>query len=476
MFAYQPSNLPVGNFKRLAALLILAVLLLPVTSQAAAQGDLSGEPHYIVQPGDSLWDIAWRFGVSIDDLQTANDISDPGQLGLEARLIIPGLEGIQGRVGTTTVPFGENLRSMSRRYGLQQDQMARINRVINPSTLYPGATLIVLEETREQNGIGRKQLKPGQSLLELAAASGASPWALAKINNLANPGSTLPEDVLLLSGEYLDGPGALPEAFQGITLEPLRPVQGKTTLLQVAAAPGLDLTGSIGDIELNFFPVQDGYIAIQGIPAMLDPGLYPVILNVKQLDGEEYSYYQTILVRSGNYLYDPPLIVDPATLEDEVVLQEDELWRSLALTVSPDKMWEGQFGVPVPINFKDCWTSLFGSRRSYNGSEYKYYHAGLDFCGREGTELYAPAPGRVVYIGSLSIRGDVVVIDHGWGVYTAYAHLSETQVVPGETVETGQVIGKGGSTGRSTGPHLHWEVWVGGYPVDPMEWLERAYP
>jgi murein DD-endopeptidase MepM/ murein hydrolase activator NlpD len=76
----------------------------------------------------------------------------------------------------------------------------------------------------------------------------------------------------------------------------------------------------------------------------------------------------------------------------------------------------------------------------------------------------------------LTVRGGVVVIDHGWGVYTAYDHLSEFLVHVGDMVQPGQVIGLGGSTGRSTGPHLHWEVWVGGAQVNPLDWLTRAYP
>jgi murein DD-endopeptidase MepM/ murein hydrolase activator NlpD len=478
MFAFPLLYSHPRIFKCMSGWLVLAAILLFSTHQADAQGDLPGEPYYTVQPGDSLWDIAWRFGVSVEDLQAANDINDPSHLNLEARLVIPGLEGIQGRVGTTTLPIGENLRSMSRRYGINQNQLAQINRVVNPSTLYPGGTLIVPADQSELGGYGRKQLKPGQSLLELGLSSGVNPWNLAAANALPGPASALPGDVLLLPGGvgYKDGPGALPETVMGIKLDPLRPMQGKTTIIQVYAPPGLNLIGSLAGIGLNFFPYEEGYLALQGIPAMLEHGLYPLTLTGYNQEGEEFFYNQTILVRSGNYLYDPPLVVDPATLEDEVVLQEDELWLSLALPVSPEKMWEGQLGVPVPLQLKDCWTSLFGSRRSYNGSEYRFYHAGLDFCGREGTELYAPAPGRVVYTGSLAIRGDVIVLDHGWGVYTAYAHLSETMVTPDEIVHTGQVIGKGGSTGRSTGPHLHWEVWVGGYPVDPVEWLENVIP
>lgn len=77
---------------------------------------------------------------------------------------------------------------------------------------------------------------------------------------------------------------------------------------------------------------------------------------------------------------------------------------------------------------------------------------------------------------SLTVRGNATVIDHGWGVYTAYLHQSEPLVEVGDWVETGDLIGLVGETGRVTGPHLHWEVIVAGVQVDPLQWLERAYP
>ncbi len=74
------------------------------------------------------------------------------------------------------------------------------------------------------------------------------------------------------------------------------------------------------------------------------------------------------------------------------------------------------------------------------------------------------------------MRGNVAVIDHGWGVYTAYDHLSQIDVNVGDQVKPGQLIGLGRATGRTTGPRLHWEVWVGGVQVDPTDWLKTAYP
>ena len=76
----------------------------------------------------------------------------------------------------------------------------------------------------------------------------------------------------------------------------------------------------------------------------------------------------------------------------------------------------------------------------------------------------------------LNIRGNATLIDHGWGLFTLYAHQQGTLVSPGEIVAGGQVIGTVGSTGRSTGPHLHWEVWLNGVNVDPMQWVQEIFP
>jgi len=93
-----------------------------------------------------------------------------------------------------------------------------------------------------------------------------------------------------------------------------------------------------------------------------------------------------------------------------------------------------------------------------------------------GGNIYAAAPGKVVYTGSLLLHGNTTMINHGWGVYTLYAHQSEFLVQTGQQVDAGELIGRVGSTGRSTGAHMHWEVWVGGLQVDPMDWLKTAYP
>jgi murein DD-endopeptidase MepM/ murein hydrolase activator NlpD len=139
-------------------------------------------------------------------------------------------------------------------------------------------------------------------------------------------------------------------------------------------------------------------------------------------------------------------------------------------------MWSEKFYLPVDPVFADCYPSRFGNRRSYNGSAYDYFHTGLDICGQVGDPIYATAPGEVVFSGLLTVRGGATMIDHGQGVYSAYMHQSEILVNEGERVEEGQLIGRVGNTGRVEGPHLHFEVLVGGIQVDPLPWLEGEFP
>jgi len=464
------------------ASLAMVLFFLSIAGTVAARSDQLDGPYYVIQPGDSLWDIAVRFKVSLDELEKANGISDPNQLAVGGQLIIPGLEGVKGRVDTRTVAFGETLRSLSRNYRVPVETLTRVNRLTSPAELYAGADLIVpISDIDTQPAWGRAELLSEQSLLELAVLRGVNPWSFSSDNGLSANWSALPGDVLRLPQTDLPGeqnilPGALPEAITSATIEPLMPKQGKTVEIKISAPEGLTINGSLIGYDLHFFRYQDGYVALQGIPAMLAPGLYPLALEGQLPGSEPFAFSQAILVRDAGYPYDPVLKVDPETVDPAVTVPESELWAKLGVPATPEKMWDGQFASPVSPEFSDCWTSRFGSRRAYNGGTYDFFHGGLDFCGGIGTKLFAVAPGKVVFTGLLTVRGNVTVIDHGWGVYTAYDHQSEILVKPGDQVVAGQVIGLGGDTGRTTGPHLHFEVWAGDVQIDPVDWLQRAYP
>lgn len=115
-------------------------------------------------------------------------------------------------------------------------------------------------------------------------------------------------------------------------------------------------------------------------------------------------------------------------------------------------------------------TSTFGYRASpYTGG--REFHKGLDIAGRMGTPIYAPADGEVIYATSKRSLGKAVKMRHGYGIETVFGHMQETLVKPGESVKRGQQIGLMGSTGRSTGPHLHYAVLVNGKPVNPRNYI-----
>lgn len=118
-------------------------------------------------------------------------------------------------------------------------------------------------------------------------------------------------------------------------------------------------------------------------------------------------------------------------------------------------------------------TSNFGFRSSPFGTGRKRFHSGLDIANRRGTPIYAPAPGTVVDVSYNRGYGRVLKLDHGYGITTVYAHCNTIRVEEGERVREGDVLGTVGTTGRSTGPHLHFEVRVDGNAVDPLDYLPR---
>jgi murein DD-endopeptidase MepM/ murein hydrolase activator NlpD len=457
--------------------LVLIITLLVPLGAAKGQSETPTGPVYIIQEGDTLSSIAQRFGVSVEELVSYNQLSNPDILKAGDQLVIPGLDGIEGQLITKPVALGDTLRSLSRRYQFSEDMLIKLNHLSSPDELYIGSNLVVLSQVGEKQLNLRSMLSNGQSLLELAAIQGANPWALVSANGLEGSWAGLPGDILVLPGDAAEGPGGLPPAIQLASIEPLPLAQGKTADIQITTTVGVTLSGELIGRKLNFFSEENGKsVALQGVYAKQDPGVYPLTIEGSLADGTSFGITQNIYVQDGEYPLDPTLYVDPATIDPEVTEPENAQWASLTSEVTPEKYWEGLFGSPVDPAFADCWPSRFGNRRSYNDGPYDYYHTGLDFCGQVGMPIYAPADGVVVFSDFLTVRGNATVIDHGQGVYTGYMHQSEFLVQTGDRVTKGQLIGRIGATGRVSGPHLHWEVIIGGVPVDPIEWLEKEFP
>ncbi len=444
-----------------------------------AQDGQPDGPVYIVQSGDSLWAIAQRFGVSINALAAENGMDNQSQLSIGAHLVIPGLAGVTGILVTQTVNYGESLKSLSSRYGISTANLSLLNHYTSPDEVYAGSSLIIINDSGgdvKPRG-GRATLMIGQSLMELAIIHGVSPWTLRVENELGASWSVIPGDTLYYPDSEDPGPGAMPENVSAVNVSPAQLIQGQTMVVRLETEPGATLSGSFNGLPLNYFQIEKGvYVALQGIHAMLDPGYYDLAITGKLTEDMPISFSQKVFVRDGNYPFDPPLVVNSETTDSKINEIENQAWFNAAVQISTEKRWDGVFLSPVPAVFSDCFPSLFGNRRSYNDGGYYSFHTGLDFCGHVGVEIYAPAAGTVVFAESTIVRGNATIIDHGWGVFSAYAHQDEMLVAVGEQVEAGQLIGYVGDTGRVTGPHLHWEIMVGGVQVNPQGWMQLVYP
>lgn len=476
MRLYLKHNIRFPLFKALWLGSVLLFSLLSVNAWAYAQQTPPDMPVYVVQFGDTAWSIAQRFGISVDDLVAANALEDASRLDVGQELVIPGLSGVQGYLQTIEMPWGETMRSLSRKYALPLETFIRLNRLTSPAELYAGANVIL--PVREQHPLTGRRVTLGAGVppLEVAGTLGISPWELAFRGGAASPTLLLPQDVLLVPGKS-DGPGALPPFVTALDGD-ASVVQGKTLRLHIQTNERIQASGILLGFPLTFFAdtSTSGLVALQGIPALQTPGLYPVRLEIKAPDGTTYRFEQSIAVLDGEYAYDPPITVDPKLMDPTITAPEDQQLHDATAPVTPRRYWQGQFVPPVDAAYVDCWPSLYGNRRSYNNSGYIYFHTGLDFCGQVGHPIYAVADGVVVFTGETVVHGNMTIIDHGWGVYSVYAHQSEIDVREGDVVTAGQLIGKVGATGRVTGPHLHLEVWVNGVQVDPWQWLTNTYP
>jgi murein DD-endopeptidase MepM/ murein hydrolase activator NlpD len=458
---------------------LLSLLILPFQP---AHAQTSG-PVYIVQPGDSLSSIAVFFSISLTDLMSANGITNPNQLDAGQQLIIPGLEGITGVINTQLINFGDSFRSLTRRTQMPLDMFKKLNHIVSPSEFYVGVNMIVPVQEESQNLTKRISIGTGESLLEAAVKQNTDVWTLAHYNSLQGSWDSMSGDALFAPGENGEQrANGLPSAFISAEIRDLPLKQGGTGVIKVKTIPNVTLGGILVDHQLHFFPMEDEtQVALQGVHALLPPGIYPLRLDATLPDGSKQSYEQYILIVSGNYPDDPILYVDPITIDPAETEPELNQLISITTPVTPEKFWVGDFYSPASQYAEATYfTSRFGNRRTYIGTgtelSIQGFHTGLDFGGGTGLPITAPARGKVVFADAWTVRGNTTIIDHGWGVYSGFWHQSKLDVHVGDIVEQGQVIGEVGGTGRVTGPHLHWELWVNGIQVDPLDWLINTYP
>lgn len=249
-------------------------------------------------------------------------------------------------------------------------------------------------------------------------------------------------------------------------------------VLFVTVKPETQVTSVEGDLEGTpiFFYEREvgGFAGIVGVDLSASPGQRSLRVEIKDLEGRSFERVFPVRVHAGEFelqrLTVPPEMVDFTEETYQRYLAERKELKRVLNHVRPERLWRHSFVKPVEGSI----TSTFGLRRVFNDKA-RAPHSGVDIGATEGTPVGSCNDGIVVFAQELYLEGKTIIIDHGFGLYSIYMHLSEIQAREGDAVRVGEVIGLVGATGRVTGPHLHWGIKLLGAKVDPFS-LVRVVP
>lgn len=396
----------------------LALALVPLNAKAAPPQD--APTTYVVQSGDTLSAIAIRYRTTVAEIQKLNKLGNSDLIQVGQKLLIP------------DVPA-------------------------DASAPLPVSSASYI-------------IQPGDTLYRIALQYGTTMRALQQLNDIPNPN-------LVSVGQALAIPNSVALNKPGLIIDPPTARQGGTVLVEITRADVDSVSGTLSGKSIQFTRAGGYFYGLLGISRCAKLGTVPLALTVTDRAGQTAKESISITIAATAFPVDsitlPPAGV--SILQDQTLInREASELATIVNRYTPTRLWSGVFRQPLTT---PRITEIFGTRRSYNGGPVGACgHEGTDFGAPAGSPVYAPARGRVVFAGLTQVRGNMTVIDHGVGVFSAYYHQSAIDVQVGQVVEAGTPIGKVGSTGLSTGPHLHWSMWVNGEYVDPMEWTKRMIP
>jgi murein DD-endopeptidase MepM/ murein hydrolase activator NlpD len=215
-------------------------------------------------------------------------------------------------------------------------------------------------------------------------------------------------------------------------------------------------------------PSGDRWFAVIGLDTFFGIGDYPISAS----SGDTVLASGTLNVSDGGFQYEsidlPPSSIDLLT-DQTAVANERATLAQMFSRFTPEQYWSGPWILPAPGTITDG----FGLMRSINGAPY-YPHTGTDIANATGTPVAAAASGVVALARPMYLYGNVVIVDHGAGVFSGYNHLDSIAVTEGQAVTIGDLVGFMGQTGFVSGPHLHWEAIVGGVRVDALLFTQQA--
>ncbi|MBI5958968.1 MAG: LysM peptidoglycan-binding domain-containing protein [Chloroflexi bacterium] len=478
-----------AGLRRVGGIGILSVILaLSAVFPAAAQGGgtttnpAGGMTIHVVQRDETMFGIAMLYGTTVDDIAEANGIADPRYIAVGQRLLIPNAHlDSPGAVIVYSIKPGDTLPALALRYHTTAEILAAANYLTNPLRLYVGQDITInqgVEDPAQPIPQAIHYIQPGENLARVALRYHVSLIDLLRANQNTGSWPVFPGQKLWIPAEPENSSGVLqywPPPFTSCTLTPIPAVQGQTISLHLTTQGPATLSGTFLNYPVQIV-TQDAtqHSAAFGIHPFTAPGIYPLVLTAVEPSGVQSGFTLYIRVDDGGYGAEE-ISLDTQQqdlLTSQVTEPEWEKIARIMSTFTSQRYFDGLMGLPSA----GAITSEFGTRRTYNGGVLNTFHSGTDFGGATGAPVLAPAAGVVVLAESLPVRGNATIIDHGWGVVTGYWHQSEIYVAVGDVVTQGQIIGAIGSTGRVTGPHLHWEMWVGGVQVDPMQWVRQSFP
>ena len=482
--------------KRLRIWLLALILAGVAVAQEPTDSNLT---VHVVQRGENLSAIALQYSLPAERIAELNGITDVSSLAVGQRLLIPRQITSPQPGLTHTVMTGETLNSIAQAYGRTLEELSALNDIDNANQIFIGQELFIFPEEglpaapADGNSATDAASAPppaaladfpadfihevaaGETVFEIGLRYNLTVTTLAQANNLADATRIYIGQKLIIPGiDYPRLVGDLPAVVRAFTINPPILIEGHTGRIEIVTAEPVEISGQFLGQDLRPIQLDGGrkHHLLIGVPMFTEQEAYPLRLNLSDVDSLAAPINLHLQVIGGGYGYQTISINNNELLAADIENEEIALLRRLTSPFNPEKSWAHSLSLPAaaPMN------SVFGTRRSYNGSPFNRFHRGVDFAGATGTSVLAAADGTVALAEALNIRGNTTVIDHGWGLYTLYAHQSALHVSPGDSVAVGQVIGAIGATGRSTGPHLHWEVWLNGVNVDPMQWVQETFP
>jgi hypothetical protein len=264
----------------------------------------------------------------------------------------------------------------------------------------------------------------------------------------------------------------------GLAWTPTSVEEGSAVAFRVLQPRGgrqpIAVTGSFAGGDVRFGRLGGVWLGLAAVPIGTS-GPLDLEVSFEFEDGSSREQATEVLVTARSWdratLSVAPRYSSPPPEVQERIARERRQIRAVLDSVSPEWLLDGPFQAPRPMDI----TAEYGQERVFN-DELQSRHTGLDLRGAVGEPVRVAGRGRVVLAGEFYFSGNGVFVDHGLGVYTGYFHLSEISVTEGQLVRPGDLVGRVGATGRVTGPHLHWSLWIGGTGQDAGSLLGMDIP